>query len=71
MYLCIDVYVYMDVCLYMFVCIYMYVDVCEFVCVFLLFIRIKRKCGLKRIHKVVGHKMYVINILVCGSYGNF
>jgi hypothetical protein len=32
---------------------------------------IKRKCVLKRKHKILGHDMYVINILVCGSYGNF
>jgi hypothetical protein len=26
---------------------------------------------LKRIYKVVGHDMYIINILVCGPYGKF
>jgi hypothetical protein len=49
----------------------MYVDVCVCLLIFLLFICMKRKCVLKIIHKVVSHHMYVINILVCGTYDNF
>ncbi len=26
---------------------------------------------LKRIYKIISHDMYVMNILVCGPYGNF
>jgi hypothetical protein len=50
-------------CIWMCGCICLYIYVCGCVCIclgFLLFICIKRKCVLKRIHKVVGHHMYVI-----------
>jgi len=39
--------------------------------ILLLFIGIKRKCDFKKIHEVVSHDMYIIDILLCGSYGNF
>lgn len=65
-YLFIYTYSKMYLCIYVYVCGRMWICLC-----FLLFIRIKRKCGLKQIHKVVGHEMYIIDILVCGSYGNF
>jgi hypothetical protein len=55
LYICIDVYVCMYGCVVVYVCIFMYVDVCAFVCVFLLFICIKKNSVLKEIHKVVGH----------------
>ncbi len=54
-----------------FICLYIYE--CGHVCIclcFLLFICIKKNV-LKRIHKVVGHHMYIIHNLVCGTYDNF
>ncbi len=45
-------------------------DVCEFVYVFIIIYRYK-KCGFEKIHKVIGHDMYIIDIMVCGSYENF
>ncbi len=55
------------ICFYVYICMWMYVSLFVFFIVY----TYKKKCGLKRIHKVVGHKMYAINILVCGLYGNF
>jgi len=60
MYGCVVIYVciicmWMCVCLFVFFIIYMY----------------KKQCVLKIIHKVVNHQMYVIDILVCGTYDNF
>lgn len=54
------------ICLYVYICMWMYVSLFVF-----FIVPIKKMCGLKTIHKVVGHEMYVIDILVCGSYGNF
>jgi hypothetical protein len=66
MYRCVCMYGCMVVC----VCIYMYVDMCAFVCVlYWLYVYIKNV--LKIIHKVVSHHMYIIDILVCGTYDNF
>jgi hypothetical protein len=52
------------ICLY----IYMYVDVCSRLFLFFIFYIYKTKCVLERIHKVIGHHMYVINIFVCGTH---
>jgi hypothetical protein len=56
-----------------YVCIYMYVDIClhlfAFVCVFYC-LYVLKKCVLKRLHKIIGHHMYVIDILVCATYHN-
>jgi len=63
------VYVCMDLWLYMFVYICMWMCVCLFV--FFIIYMYKKKCVLKIIHKVVNHQMYIIGILVCGTYDNF
>jgi nuclear pore complex protein Nup62 len=63
-------YAIQDVWMYICICMYVYIYVCEFVCVFIIIYRYK-KCDLKKIRKVVGHDMYIIDITVCGSYGNF
>jgi branched-subunit amino acid transport protein AzlD len=55
-------------------CIHLYIYVCGHVCIclcFLLFNMYKKKVCVKKIHKVVGHHMSVIDILVCGTYDNF
>ncbi len=56
MYGCVVVYVciYVNVCLYLFAFLIVYMNI--------------KKCVLKRIHKVIGHHMYIIDILVCGTY---
>jgi hypothetical protein len=51
-----------------YVCIYMYVNVClRLFVLFNVYIYYK-KCVLKKTQKVVGHDMYIIDILMCGTY---
>ncbi len=55
-------------CVVVYVCIYMYVNVCLHLFVFFIIYIYYKKCVLKRIHKVVGHHKYIIDIMVCGTY---
>ncbi len=51
-------------------CICLYIYVCGCVFVFFIVYMYRKKMCVKKKHKVIGHHMCVINILVCDTYHN-